>query len=98
MDFDENIDAVTSASVNMDVSNVTGNVQLLVGMVQKLTGGNMFFIETVEKYPAEYRGTSEQAKVEQNDDTHPELLSDVENMVTYDTVILIYPNWWGTVP
>ena len=29
MNFDENIDAVTSASVNMDGSNVSGNAQLL---------------------------------------------------------------------
>lgn len=58
----------------------------------------MFFIETVEKYPAEYRGTTDQAKTEQNDDARPELSSHVENMDAYDTVILIYPNWWGTLP
>lgn len=32
MDFDENIDAVTSASVNMDGSEVAGNAQLLAEM------------------------------------------------------------------
>ena len=55
MNFDENIDAVTSASVNMDGSNVSGNAQLLAEMAQKVTDGDLFFIETVEKYPAEYR-------------------------------------------
>ena len=98
MNFDENIDAVTSASVNMDGSNVSGNAQLLAEMAQKVTDGDLFFIETVEKYPAEYRGTTDQAKTEQNEDARPELSSYVENMDAYDTVILIYPNWWGTLP
>ena len=98
MDFDEDIDAVTSASVNMDGSNVFGNAQLLAEMAREVTGGDLFFIETVEKYPAEYRGTTDQAKTEQNDDARPELSSHVENMDAYDTVILIYPNWWGTLP
>ena len=98
MNFDENIDAVTSASVNMDGSNVSGNAQLLAEMAQKMTGGDLFFIETVEKYPAEYRGTTDQAKTEQNDDARPKLSSHVENMDAYDTIVLIYPNWWGTLP
>ncbi len=98
MDFDENIDAVTSASVNMNGSNVSGNAQLLAEMAQGVTGGDLFFIETVEKYPAEYRGTTDQAKTEQNDDARPELSSHVENMDAYDTIVLIYPNWWGTLP
>ena len=93
MDFDENIDAVTSASVNMDGSNVSGNAQLLAEMAREVTDGDLFFIETVEKYPAEYRGTTDQAKTEQNNDARPELSSHVENMDAYDTVILIYPNW-----
>ena len=83
MNFDENIDAVTSASVNMNGSNVTGNAQMLAEMAQEVTGGDLFFIETVEKYPAEYRGTTDQAKEEQNNDARPELLSHVENMDAY---------------
>ena len=98
MNFGENIDAVASASVNMDGSNALGNAQLLAEMTQEVTGGDLFFIETVEKCPAEYRGTTDQAKTEQNDDARPELSSHVENMDAYDTVILIYPNWWGTLP
>lgn len=98
MDFDEDIDAVSSASVNVDGNNVSGNAQLLAEITQEVTGGDLFFIETVEKYPAEYRGTTDQAKTEQNDDARPELSSHVENMDAYNTVILIYPNWWGTLP
>ncbi|MDE7202557.1 MAG: flavodoxin, partial [Lachnospiraceae bacterium] len=74
------------------------NAQLLAEMAQGVTGGDLFFIETVEKYPAAYRGTTDQAKEEQNDDVRPELVSHVEDMESYDTIILIYPNWWGTLP
>lgn len=98
MNFDESIDAVTSASVNMNGSDVAGNAQLLAEMAQEITGGDLFFIETAGKYPAEYRRTTDQAKEEQNNDARPELSSHVENMDAYDTILLIYPNWWGTLP
>ena len=38
MDFDEDIDAVTSASVNMDGVSVSGNAQLLAEMAQDPVG------------------------------------------------------------
>lgn len=44
VDFDENIDAVASASVNMDGSEVVGNAQLLTEMAQEVTGGDLFLI------------------------------------------------------
>lgn len=98
MNFDAGVDAVTSASVNMEGDDISGNAQLLAQMAQEAIGGDLFFIETVEKYPAAYRGTTDQAKEEQDNDARPELASHVEDMDSYDTVILIYPNWWGTLP
>ncbi|MCM1193136.1 MAG: flavodoxin [Lachnospiraceae bacterium] len=98
MEFDAGVDAVASASVNLEDDDVSGNAGLLAQMAQEVTGGDLFFIETVEKYPAAYRGTTDQAKEEQNDDARPELASHVEDMDAYDTIILIYPNWWGTLP
>ena len=91
-------DDAKTAGTEETGSNVSGNAQLLAEMAQKATGGDLFFIETVEKYPAEYRGTTDQAKTERNDDARPELSSHVENMDAYDTIVLIYPNWWGTLP
>ena len=78
--------------------DATEQIEELAEMAQKVTDGDLFFIETVEKYPAEYRGTTDQAKKEQNDEARPELSSHVENMDAYDTIVLIYPNWWGTLP
>ena len=98
MNYEEGVDATTSASVNLDDGGIAGNAELLAYMAQEATGGDLFFIETVEKYPAQYRATTDLAKTEQNDNTRPELATHVENMDSYDTVILIYPNWWGDLP
>ena len=97
MNYEEGVDATTSASVNLD-DGLAGNAELLAHMAQEVTGGDLFFIETVDKYPAQYRATTDQAKTEQNDNTRPELASHVDNMDAYDTVILVYPNWWGDLP
>ena len=97
MNYEEGVDATTSASVNLD-DGLAGNAELLAHMAQETTGGDLFFIETVDKYPAQYRATTDQAKTEQNDNARPEIASHVDNMDAYDTVILVYPNWWGDLP
>jgi flavodoxin len=96
--FDPNIDAVTSASINLNGSEVSGNAELLAQMAETVTGGDIFSIETVNKYPSGYRDTTDQAKTEQNEETRPELSTHIDNMDDYNTVILIYPNWWGGLP
>lgn len=97
-DWEDGVDAVTSASLNLENGEYVGNAELLAQMAQEATGGDLFLIETVESYPSDYRATTDQAAVEQNEDARPALASHVENMDSYDVVILIYPNWWGTLP
>jgi hypothetical protein len=60
-------------------------------MAETVTGGDIFSIETVDKYPSGYRDTTDQAKTEQNKETRPALSTHLDNMDDYDTVILIYP-------
>ena len=97
--WEDGVDAVTSASINvMADGGFAGNAELLAEMAQKITDGDLFLIQTVDTYPSGYRDTTDQAKVEQNNDTRPELASHVKNMDQYDTIVLIYPNWWGTLP
>ncbi len=97
-DFEEGVDAITSASLNLEGDTLVGNAEVLARMAQQETGGELFRIETVEKYPSDYDETTDVAAAEQDADARPELASHVENMDSYDTVILIYPNWWGTLP
>lgn len=98
MNFEEDINVVTSASLNMKENNIVGNNEILAQIVQEVTGGELFFIETSQKYPAQYSDTTAQAKEEQNNNERPEISSHIEDMSVYDTIILIYPIWWGTLP
>jgi flavodoxin len=98
IEFDSEVDAITSASINLDGDNFTGNAALLAHMAQTVTGGDVFSIETVNKYPTGYRDTTDQAKIEQNNNVRPALSTHIDNIDDYDTVILIYPNWWGGLP
>ena len=97
-DWEDGVDVVTSASLNDVNGEYAGNAQLLAQMAQETTGGDLFLIETVEKYPSEYRKTTDQAKTEQNENVRPSLASYVENMDSYDTIVLVYPIWWGSLP
>lgn len=97
-DFEDDVDAVTSASLNDDNGNLAGNAEILAGYAKEITGGDVFLIETVKKYPSDYNETTDVAADEQKDEVRPELASSVENFENYDTVVLIYPNWWGTIP
>lgn len=67
-------------------------------MAQEITGGDIFEVCTVKSYPVDYAETTEVATVEKRTNARPELSSHVVNMDQYDTIILGYPNWWGTFP
>ncbi len=98
IEFDPNVDATTSSSINISGEAADGNAKLLAEMVQTAAGGDLFSIQTMNKYPSAYRATTDQAKTEQNDNARPELSTHVEDMDAYDIVVLIYPNWWGGLP
>ena len=97
--FDADVDAVTSASINVDESgNPIGNMRLLAEYISDETGADIFSIRTVETYPTGYRETTDLATEEKNDNARPELASHIDNMKDYDVIYLGYPNWWGTLP
>ena len=51
-DFEEGVDAITSASLNLEGDTLVGNAEVLARMAQQETGGDLFRMETVEKYPS----------------------------------------------
>jgi flavodoxin len=75
-----------------------GNTEVVATMIQKITGGDLFHIESVKPYPEDYTETTEVAKTELRANARPELTHHVENMDAYDVIFLGYPNWWGTMP
>lgn len=49
IEFDENVDAVASASINFNGDEIDGNTRLLALACQEAIGGELFSIKTVEK-------------------------------------------------
>lgn len=97
-DWVDGVDVVSSASLNLADGEYIGNSQYLAQMAQGATDGDLFLIQAVETYPSDYRETTDVAAEQQGNNEHPILASHVENMEQYDTIVLIYPCWWGTLP
>jgi flavodoxin len=75
-----------------------GNTEVVANMIQKITGGDLFHIESVIPYPKDYTETTEVAKTELRTKARPELTNHIGNIDEYGMIFLGYPNWWGTMP
>ncbi|ETA79508.1 flavodoxin [Youngiibacter fragilis] len=75
-----------------------GNTEAAAGLIRGITGGDLFKIDTVKEYPADYTETTDVAKDELRKNARPELAESAGNLEEYDKIILGYPNWWGTMP
>lgn len=75
-----------------------GNTAVIAEKIQQITGGDVFEIETLKTYPADYTETTRVAKEELRNNARPELTHSVKNMEAYQTIYLGYPNWWNTFP
>jgi flavodoxin len=75
-----------------------GNTEVVANMIQKITSGDMFYIESIAAYPKDYTEATEVAKNELRTKARPKLTGHVENIGAYNVIFLGYPNWWGTMP
>ncbi|MCD8250921.1 MAG: flavodoxin [Phocaeicola dorei] len=76
----------------------TGNTEVIAGMIQKLTGADIFKIEPLHPYSAEYDSCIAEAQRDYQSKARPELVSYPESLDKYDIIYLGYPNYWGTAP
>ena len=74
-----------------------GNTAVVAEMIADLTGGELFEIRAVKDYPLIYNECTDVAKQELRADSRPELAGTIDAS-GYDTIILGFPNWWGTMP
>ena len=68
------------------------------GIIQELTGADTFKIEMAEPYSPVYMTCIEQARQDLRKKARPELKEYMDSIDGYDTIILGYPNYWGTMP
>lgn len=94
----DDVDASASASIQPWNGALTGNTGVVADMIAQATGADLFSIRTVEQYPDTYDATIDQGQQERSDGARPELATHLENLDSYDTIFLGFPNWWGDMP
>lgn len=97
-DFPDDVDAISSASLLKKDGVLVGNTQYIANLIHQNMGGDLFLIETSEKYPSDYDKTVDQGKRENDEEARPALASHVEKLDKYDVIFLGFPNWWYDMP
>ncbi len=75
-----------------------GNTEIVCDIIKELTGADSFKIEMKDPYSPVYMTCIEEAKKDLRAKARPELVSMPESVDGYSTIILAYPNYWGTMP
>ena len=75
-----------------------GNTEVIAEYIQELSGADLFKVEPAVEYPADYMQCIDVAKKEQQDGARPEIKETLDDISSYDTIYICFPNWWGTLP
>lgn len=76
-----------------------GNTEVVAEKIKALIpDADLFQIDTVRTYSPSYMTCIEEAKQELRNNARPEMKNKLAGIDEYDTIILGYPNWWGTMP
>ena len=75
-----------------------GNTEIVCNLMKDMLGADTFKIEMKEPYSPVYMTCIDEAKKHLREKARPELVRYPDSLDEYDTVILAYPNYWGTIP
>ncbi len=75
-----------------------GNSKVAAQYVNDILDADIFEIKPVKAYSSDYNQCTVEAKEELMNNERPQIEGFPENVDLYDSMILCYPNWWGTVP
>ena len=75
-----------------------GNTEIVCQQMGELVKADTFKIEMKNPYSPVYMTCIDEAKADLRANARPELLSLPASIDEYDTVVLAYPNYWGTIP
>ena len=75
-----------------------GNTEIVCNLMKGMIDADTFRIEMKEPYSPVYMTCIEEAKKHLREKARPELVRYPDSLEEYDTVILAYPNYWGTIP
>lgn len=92
----------TGSEVLVAYFSCTGNTKGLAEKTASALDASLYEIVPEQPYTDDdlnYNDSSTRATVEQNDaSARPAISGNVENMASYDVIILGYPIWWGQAP
>jgi len=77
---------------------VQGNVEYVANIISETSGGEIFRINTVQRYPGDHQTLVNQASAEQDQNARPALENHIADLDNYDVIFIGYPNWWGDMP
>ena len=84
---------------NGGIKNIAkGNTEIVAEFIQKAVGGDLFQVETVKEYAADYYACIDEAKKELHEQARPELKKVLDSIDGYDNIFVCGPCWWGTFP
>ena len=92
----DGVDTVSSASRVATDSGVVGNTQYIAQAIQQSVGGDLFAIETVQKYPGTHDELLDFAYNELQDNARPELAAQIENPDDYSVSFWAIPTGTAT--
>lgn len=96
-DFDDDVDAVSGASLLLADGELMGSNQLIAEMIDDAIDCDVKPITiTGDRYPSSYSSTVSAAGKELKKDARPSI--EPIDISGYNSIILVYPLWWGTVP
>jgi len=75
-----------------------GNTEVAAKIIQRFTDGVIFKIEPQKEYSSDYEKCVEQSRQELKQNMRPKLKENLKSIDNFDTIILAYPNWCGTMP
>lgn len=94
----DGVDAVAGASRVVAGGEVLGNNQYVAQLIQQEVGGELYRIETVQEYPGSHDPLLDFAYEEKAEQARPKLAGQIEDLDSYDTIFLGYPNWNADLP
>ena len=75
-----------------------GNTEIICEIMKDMIPADSFKIEMKNPYSPVYMTCIEQAKKDLMENARPELKYMPDSIDDYDTIVLAYPNYWGTMP
>lgn len=76
----------------------SGNTRTVAKKVAELAGADLFEIKTEAPYSTDYQACVDEARKELQENARPKLVDKVEDISSYDRMILGFPNWCSTCP